>query len=365
MSITPKKKILLVTTSLAEGGAERSTGLLSVLLSEMGYKVHIVTFLDKVEFRYEGVLFNMGKLKEANNTFLGRIKRFLIYKKYIKTHKFDWIIDNRTRYRTLVEIIFSKLFYTKKSNLIYMVRSFNISWYFPKNKIVAKNIYKSAKYIIGVSKEIKNEIENTYQYNNVRSIYNPIDFENINELALKYKISEKYILAYGRIDDEVKNYSLLIDAYSFSELPKNNIFLYILGDGKDLKKMKDKVVKLKLSDKVKFCDKQVNPFPYVKQAICTVLTSKFEGFPRVVIESLALNTPVISVNCKSGPEEIIINKKNGLLVDNNNIELLSEAMNKMVLDHDLYSLCKKYAKDSIEYLSLENISKEWNKLLES
>ncbi|ENI5460657.1 glycosyltransferase, partial [Flavobacterium psychrophilum] len=212
---------------------------------------------------------------------------------------------------------------------------------------------------------IKNEIEKTYQYNNVRSIYNPIDFENINELALKYKISEKYILAYGRIDDEVKNYSLLIDAYSFSELPKNNIFLYILGDGKDLKKLKDKVVKLKLSDKVKFCDKQVNPFPYVKQAICTVLTSKFEGFPRVVIESLALNTPVISVNCKSGPEEIIINKKNGLLVDNNNIELLSEAMNKMVLDHDLYSLCKKYAKDSIEYLSLENISKEWNKLLES
>ncbi|GAW90332.1 glycosyl transferase, group 1 family protein [Flavobacterium psychrophilum] len=54
---------------MAEGGAERSTGLLSVLLSEMGYKVHIVTFLDKVEFRYEGVLFNMGKLKEANNTF--------------------------------------------------------------------------------------------------------------------------------------------------------------------------------------------------------------------------------------------------------------------------------------------------------
>jgi glycosyltransferase involved in cell wall biosynthesis len=366
MSSIPKKnKILLVTTSLADGGAERSTGLLSVLLSQLGHEVHIVTLLNEVEFRYEGTLFNMGKLKDANNTFLGRINRFLVYKKYIKTHKFDWIIDNRTRSRTIAELIFSKLFYTKNSNVIYMVRSFNISWYFPKNKLVAKNIYKSAKYIIGVSKEIKNEIEKVYQYNNVRSIYNPIDFENINELAIRYEISGNYVLAYGRLDDEVKNYSLLIDAYSFSELPKNNISLYILGEGKDLEKLKQKVEQQNLSDKIIFIGKDANPFPYVKQAICTVLTSKFEGFPRVIIESLAIGTPVISVNCKSGPEEIIIHEKNGLLVENNNIRLLTEAMNRMVLEDDLYSTCKKNAKKSIEHLSLENISKEWHKLLEN
>ena len=85
MSSIPKKnKILLVTTSLADGGAERSTGLLSVLLSQLGYEVHLVTMLNKVEFQFEGTLFNMGKLKEANDTFLGRINRFLVYKKYLK-----------------------------------------------------------------------------------------------------------------------------------------------------------------------------------------------------------------------------------------------------------------------------------------
>ena len=124
-----------------------------------------------------------------------------------------------------------------------------------------------------------------------------------------------------------------------------------------------KVQQQNLSDKVKFISKQTNPFPYVKKAMFTVLTSKFEGFPRVIIESLALGTPVVSVNCKSGPEEIITNESNGLLVENNNIRLLSEAMNRMILEDDLYSICKKNAKKSIEHLSLENISKEWHKLL--
>jgi len=85
----------------------------------------------------------------------------------------------------------------------------------------------------------------------------------------------------------------------------------------------------------------------------------------MLVESLAQGTPVISVNCQSGPSEIISDTQNGLLVPNNNPDLLSQAMNRFVTDNELYKLCKHNAKKSIEKFHIENISKDWKQLIES
>ncbi|GAA4767190.1 MULTISPECIES: glycosyltransferase [Flavobacterium] len=358
-----KKKVLLVTTSLANGGAERSTALLSILLTQLGYEVHITTVLNKIEFEYEGQLLNLGLLKEKNNTVLGRINRFFVFRKYIKKHEFDYIIDNRTRTKTVLEFIISNFVYNL-SLPIYMVRSGNIHLYFPKNKFIAKTIYKKAYAIIGVSREIETEIKSVFHYMNVKTIYNPIHEQILMRQSLALDILGNFILAYGRIDDEVKNYTLLINAYAKSNLPKMSIQLFIIGEGQDLEMLKEKVSQLNLSDKILFKGKLVNPFPYVKKAIFTTLTSKYEGFPRVIIESLALETPVVTVNCKSGPAEIVINGVNGLLVENNNPDILAQAMNRMIEDKILYENCKMNAKESIKHLSLDNVSKDWQKIIE-
>ena len=82
-----------------------------------------------------------------------------------------------------------------------------------------------------------------------------------------------------------------------------------------------------------------------------------------IIESLALSTPVVAVNCNSGPAEVIQNEWNGLLVENYNPNALAKAMERLINDVDLYDICKANALKSVQHLSVENISKQWNQIL--
>lgn len=353
------KKICIVVSSLGKGGAERSSGLLSQMLFDIGYDVHVVSVLNDIEFPFKGKLLNLGELKAKDDSALGRINRLRVLKAYLKKHNFDYVIDNRTRIGFLKEFIISKFIYSPKKT-IYCIRSYKTANYINPNRFLGRLLYANAYKIIGVSKAIAEHVKAVYHFKNVKSIYNPIVLEENN---IKLETQEDYILFFGRLDDEVKNISLLLEGYSKSELPKNNVSLKILGDGKDLERLKNRVEILNIASNVEFLPYNPYPSAIVKSALFTVLTSRYEGFPRSILESLALGTPVVSVDCKSGPNEIIQNTFNGLLVENHNPEALAKAMNRLLEDKDLYLHCKQNSKPSVAHFSEETIVKEWQSIL--
>ena len=73
------------------------------------------------------------------------------------------------------------------------------------------------------------------------------------------------------------------------------------------------------------------PHPYIKKSHLFILNSKYEGFANVLVESIMLNTPVISTNCNSGPSEILLNGKLGYLFKVSDFNALSNLILKLFM----------------------------------
>ena len=85
----------------------------------------------------------------------------------------------------------------------------------------------------------------------------------------------------------------------------------------------------------------------------------------VLLEALACETPVVSFDCPTGPSEIIINNKNGLLIEDQNFQKLQEALDRLVTDRRLLESFTNNAKASVKRFSLETIGRQWMDYLNS
>jgi glycosyltransferase involved in cell wall biosynthesis len=353
-------KICLVTVTLSDGGAERCAALLSKYFDNQGFEVYHVVFSGKVEYDFSGKLFHLEHLKDKRNSWWSRSKRFLALKKFFANNDFDYVIDFRTKEHFLQELIIHNFVYPK---FIQTIHSFKLKLYIPNNRFLLKILYNNCQQFITVSQGINDKVTSKYKFIPSKLIYNPIDFEFISEKVTE-KISDEfqYILSAGSMNKNIKQFDKLIECYAKSVLPSKNIKLIILGEGK----LKNKWIKLSqslnLEEMIIFKGNVKNPFRYYKNALFTVSTSKYEGMPMVLLESLACETPIISWNYASGPSEIITHESNGLLVENQNLDKLIEAMNGFVSDNNLYLQCKENALPSVKQFSLETIGAKWLKV---
>lgn len=361
-----KFKVCLVSISLAKGGLERSCAMLSQMLEAHGHEVHLVILNDEIDYPYSGKLLNLGKLKTENDSMAKRLLRFRKFRNYLKKEAFDVIIDHRPKNKLARELFYSKFIYRELSK-IYVVHSSKKTEYLTEKPSAFSKICKENLLNVAVSEYIENEILRKEEISNSITIHNAFDpaWEKENGELPETLQSKKYILSYGRLDDSIKDFSFLIEAFSQSKVWEKEINLVILGDGKDKEMLQKLAASKDCAHQILFLPFEKNPFNIIKNARGVTLTSKYEGFPMVLVESLSMGIPVISLDIISGPSEIVRHQQNGLLIAERSLPLFAEALQSLCFDEELYETLKKNAKPSVEQFSMQAISEKWNQTLQN
>lgn len=162
-------------------------------------------------------------------------------------------------------------------------------------------------------------------------IHNPVDVEHIRRLAHesfetgfgKQGNANKriHLVAAGRLSPE-KGFDLLLEALT---LCRNLYFhLTLLGDGPLRKELEQLAQTKGLIEQVRFAGFQKNPYVFFTQADVFVLSSRFEGFPNVVLEALACGLPVVATPAPGGLNEIALSNSNVFLAKKVDAESLAE-----------------------------------------
>ncbi|WP_298037156.1 glycosyltransferase [uncultured Desulfuromonas sp.] len=186
---------------------------------------------------------------------------------------------------------------------------------------LVRKLYPMSSGIVAVSDGVADDFCKTTLITKdlVSTIYNPVVTSDVFEKANQvldhpwFKVgSPPVIVSVGRLTD-AKDFSNLIRAF-WHVRQNHEARLLILGEGELRQELTGLVKELDLEQDIDMPGFVENPYQYIKNASVFVLSSKREGLPTVLIEAMALQVPLVSTRCKSGPVEILDNGKWGRLV---------------------------------------------------
>jgi glycosyltransferase involved in cell wall biosynthesis len=124
---------------------------------------------------------------------------------------------------------------------------------------------------------------------------------------------QRLLLALGRLSPE-KRFDMLIDAFSRIAAKRPEWDLAIVGDGPLRDQLSAQVRRLGIESRVHLPGRVGNPQAWYDRADAFAMTSRFEGFPNVLLEAIASGLPVIAVDCLTGPSELVEDGVNGILL---------------------------------------------------
>lgn len=330
------KRITLLINSLAGGGAEGVCINVANNLAKRGWEVDLLVlnlkdtaYLDRVAEQVKLV-----NLKSANARYA-----FLPLKRYIKQNEPNKILV--FNYELAVILVLIRKIYPLRFKIIArnintLSRNIQSSSTFWRTHIVKPFInrfYCDVDHVINQCQAMENDLLETFPQlkNKTSVIFNPVN-SAIENQATKVNIEkaekQDYFLCIGRLEEQ-KAFHYAMEA--FSKIAENfpTLRLKIVGQGSLEATLKAEAEKLGIANKVDFEGFQKNISAYYLHADATLLTSLYEGFPNVLIESITLGTPVVAFDCPSGPSEIIKNGINGYLIEDKNINLFAVALKKL------------------------------------
>lgn len=333
-----KKKIIIFTEGLGQGGVERSVSTLSHALTE-DFDVFVVICdpLESASLDYGGQLISINLDSKTENSIHERILVILIgtfqLRKLKKRINADVCVSFKET-QNLMNILsgFSKNIISVREYKSVGTRLKGFMRFI--SRLVFYVLYSISSKIVSLSEGIKKDLKFFYFLNDnkIVTINNGYDFEKIEKAAQESLGEHEHIfaghnvlLSVGRCVHE-KAQIHAIRAFSKLDVDNLRLRLVILGDGPYMTALLRKAEDLGLKDKIFLLGYQKNPYKYMKHSKIFILSSLYEGFGNVLVEAMACKLPVISADCPTGPREIFGFNNFGSSFPVKNIEILENAI---------------------------------------
>lgn len=170
-------------------------------------------------------------------------------------------------------------------------------------------LYRRAKVVLCVTKKLKEELSNACKIpeDRVVAIYNPYEIAEIQRKSAQstpFEILKPTVVSVGKMENE-KGFRHLLRAIKIASEKISELNLILIGDGRILPELKQLSKELGIQERVRFTGFQENPIAISAKCSCYVLSSVCEGFPDAMMEAMSCGVPVIAVDCKNGPREIL------------------------------------------------------------
>lgn len=197
------------------------------------------------------------------------------------------------------------------------------------------------------------------ELNNVIAIPNPLSISPVE----KSDLSKKRVIAIGRYCHE-KGYDHLLKAWAIiqDKCPEWQLAIYADGDRTVYEMMRDE---LHIdSDRCLLNGRTSDVISEFVNSSIAVCSSRFEGFGMGIIEAMSCGLPVVAYDCPWGPRSIIMNGKDGMLVENGNVEKLAETIIHLVQSPDLLSQMGQTARVNVRRFDVDKIAEKWKRLFD-
>lgn len=355
-----KRQLLLTIPALQCGGAERVMVTLANHWASLGWDIHLLTHEQRgIKPFYP--IHSQIKLIQINALSLkwyllpwDVLKRFWCIRKAIKTLKPDGVLS-----------------FLDMNNVVTILASFGLKvpvW-------VSERIDPKAAVISNIKKTLR---DFSYQFSSRIIVQTNRIFEGMPKfLQSKTRIianpfpttedsidyASQSIAAVGRLDSQ-KGFDLLIQSFEkvASDFPQWTSKIW--GEGSERGVLESLIQQEGLNGRVMLPGKTKDIFKEMSKNSIFVLSSRFEGMPNALGEAMSMGLAVVSTDCPTGPRELIDHEKNGLLVQNESIDELAEALKKLMSDQKLREQLGKKAAQSMKNYDIKTISDQWERIFD-
>lgn len=348
---TIQRITFLINRLSASGGAERVMTVLANQFVMRGIDITIITRQETdCVYPLDSRVKVLSTAVSCSNKLVRNAKRNILLRKLIVESNPDVVISFMTPMNIQAAIVMLGLKYP----LIVSERNNPETDISKRDKFFLKLMYPRCDGFVFQTEDAKLWFSRKIQNKSV-IICNPIS----DNLPNRKPVKKGKIVNVGRLTEQ-KNQHMLIDAFKIYHAKNEISTLTIYGIGKDEDVLRRYIAECGLSECVTLAGFSKNVMEEIADAELFVLSSNYEGMPNALMEAMGIGIACISTDCPcGGPRCLIENGKNGVLVEVDNINRMTEAIESVLSDDSWRIDMERESKKLRERLSASSIAEQW------